>query len=57
MPEDYTARLIFSYVVLFMVGFLGIHRFMLGYPLTGLVYLGTGGVMGFGVFMDIWLLP
>ena len=57
MPDTFGWRLFVSYIFLFFGGWLGIHRFALGYPLSGLVYLLTGGVAGFGVVFDIFFTP
>jgi TM2 domain-containing membrane protein YozV len=49
---DYTV----AWVFLTFFGVFGIHRFYLGKWLTGLVYLCTGGLFGFGVLYDLWTL-
>lgn len=51
--------LLMSYLLL-AIGFLGIaglHRFYLGRPLTGILWLLTGGIFGIGTIVDIFLVP
>lgn len=46
--------------VLWMAGFFGlagIHRFYLGRPVSGIIYLLTLGLFGFGQLIDLFLLP
>jgi TM2 domain-containing membrane protein YozV len=38
-------------------GFAGIHRFYLGRPLTGLLWLFSGGLCGIGTIVDLFLIP
>lgn len=40
-----------------LVGFAGMHRFYLGRPLTGLLWLFTGGLCGLGTLMDLVFMP
>ena len=49
---DYTA----AWILLTFLGALGIHRFYLGKWGTGLIFLFTGGLLGFGVLYDLWTL-
>jgi TM2 domain-containing membrane protein YozV len=44
-----------SYAFLFHWGFLGIHRFYLGRHISGVIWLLTGGLLGLGLFFDIFL--
>lgn len=44
-----------AYAFLIHWGFLGIHRFYLGRYASGLLWLFTGGLLGFGVFFDLFL--
>ena len=49
---DYTL----AWVLLTFGGIFGLHRFYQGKILSGLLYLLTGGVLGFGVLYDFWTL-
>jgi TM2 domain-containing membrane protein YozV len=51
-PIDYTL----AWVLLTFTGIFGLHRFYQGKLLTGLLYLLTAGVAGFGVLYDFWTL-
>ena len=44
-----------AYAFLIHWGFLGIHRFYLGRYASGLLWLFTGGLLGLGVFFDLFL--
>ena len=46
-----------AYILWFFFGLLGIHRFYLGRPLSGLIYLFTAGLFGIGWLIDICLIP
>ncbi|MBQ8749304.1 MAG: TM2 domain-containing protein [Clostridia bacterium] len=39
-----------------IVGYLGVHRFMVGKTGTGILYLLTGGLAGIGYLVDIFML-
>ena len=46
-----------AYLLLLFLGGLGIHRFYLGRPVSGIFYLLTLGFLGFGCFIDLFLIP
>ena len=46
-----------AYVLWAFTGLLGGHRFYLGRPVSGLVWLFTAGLCGFGWIIDAFLLP
>ena len=47
---------IITFILLLFLGFLGIHRFYLGYPLYGLLMLFTAGGCGILIIIDLVLL-
>ena len=51
-PIDYTL----AWILLTFLGLFGIHRFYLGKWPTGLLFLVTGGLLGFGILYDFWTL-
>jgi TM2 domain-containing membrane protein YozV len=44
-----------AYVLWFFLGLLGIHRFYLGRPVSGVIWLLTGGLFGIGWLVDVVL--
>ena len=45
-----------SLLICFFLGYLGIHRFLKGHMLSGIVWLCTGGLFGIGWLIDlIWI--
>jgi TM2 domain-containing membrane protein YozV len=46
-----------AYGFLIFFGALGIHRFYLGKPESGILYLLTGGILGLGIVWDFFTLP
>jgi TM2 domain-containing membrane protein YozV len=44
-----------AYVLWFFLGYLGIHRFYLGRPVSGVIWLCTGGLLGVGWLIDLVL--
>jgi TM2 domain-containing membrane protein YozV len=51
-PVNYTA----AWILLVFLGPLGLHRFYIGKPLTGLLYLLTLGLLLMGVIYDWWTM-
>lgn len=51
-PVDYDI----SWLLLTFVGVFGVHRFYRGAWLTGLLYLCSAGLFGFGIVWDFWFL-
>ncbi|MFT5684163.1 MAG: TM2 domain-containing membrane protein YozV [Myxococcota bacterium] len=43
--------------ILWIFGFTGAHRFYFGRPMTGLLWMLTGGLLGVGWFIDLFLIP
>ena len=43
--------------ILWIVGFTGAHRFYFGKRKTGLLWLLTGGLLGIGWLIDVFLIP
>lgn len=55
LPEA-ERSLVVAYGLWFVWGLLGAHRFYLGKPVTGFVFLLTGGLMGLGWLYDLFTL-
>lgn len=51
-PIDYSV----AWLLLTFLGIFGIHRMYMGKWLTGILYLLTGGLLGFGYLYDFWTL-
>ena len=51
-PIDYNI----SWILLTFLGAFGVHRFYLGKPISGVIYLLTGGLLLAGVCYDFWTL-
>lgn len=45
-----------AYVLLLLLGLVGGHKFYLGRPFVGLVYILTGGLLGVGVVWDLFTM-
>lgn len=45
-----------SWILLFFLGVFGVHRMYLGKWLSGIIYLFTFGLFGFGLLFDLWTL-
>ena len=43
--------------ILWIFGFTGAHRFYFGKQLTGILWLCTGGLLGVGWLIDLFLIP
>ena len=46
-----------AYLLCIFLGGLGIHRFYYGRWMTGLIWMGTGGLFLVGWIVDLFLLP
>lgn len=51
-PLDYSL----AWVLLTFLGIFGVHRFYIGKWGTGILYLLTAGLLGFGILYDFWTL-
>ena len=54
--ENDTHSLAVGYI-LWIFGFLGLHRFYFGRPVSGTIYLFTLGLLGIGWLIDLFLMP
>lgn len=43
--------------ILWIFGFLGVHRFYYGKPVTGTIWFCTLGLLGIGWIIDLFLIP
>ena len=43
--------------LLWIIGFTGAHRFYYGKPVTGTLWFFTGGLLGIGWLIDLFLIP
>ena len=43
--------------ILWIFGFTGAHRFYYGRPITGTIWLFTGGILGIGWLIDVFFIP
>jgi len=51
-PVDYSV----AWLLLTFLGIFGIHRMYMNKWLSGIIYLLTGGLLGFGYLYDFWTL-
>ena len=51
-PIDYNL----AWILLFLAGYLGLHRFYMGKIVTGIIYLLTVGIFGIGYIYDVLCL-
>ena len=51
-----THNIIIGYL-LWIFGFLGLHRFYYGKPISGTIYFFTLGLLGIGWLIDLFLIP
>jgi TM2 domain-containing membrane protein YozV len=51
-PTDYSV----AWLLLTFLGIFGIHRMYMNKWITGIIYLVTGGLLGFGYLYDFWTL-
>ena len=51
-PVNYSV----AWILLTFLGLLGVHRMYMGKWITGIIYLLTAGLVGFGYLYDFWTL-
>lgn len=56
MEKQQTHSTLFGYL-LWIFGFLGMHRFYYGKPISGTIWLFTLGLLGIGWIIDLFLIP
>ncbi|MFV0438896.1 MAG: NINE protein [Desulfopila sp.] len=56
MNEQQTHSILFGYL-LWIFGFLGMHRFYYGKPISGTIYFFTLGLLFIGWIIDLFLIP
>ncbi len=56
MSRNDTHSLFIGYC-LWILGFLGMHRFYFGRPVSGTIYFFTLGLLGIGWLVDLFLMP
>ena len=55
-PKSDTHSIVVGYLC-WLFGFLGMHRFYYGKPITGTIWFFTGGVFLIGWIIDVFLIP
>lgn len=55
-PQEKTHCKVVGYL-LWVFGFTGAHRFYYGRPVTGAIWFFTGGLLGVGWIIDLFLIP
>ena len=56
LPQEKTHSTAVGYLM-WIFGFIGIHRFYFGKPVTGVIWLLTGGLLLVGWIVDLFLIP
>lgn len=56
MNTEQTHSTLFGYL-LWIFGFLGMHRFYYGKPISGTIWFFTLGLLGIGWIIDLFLIP
>lgn len=56
MAHSNTHSIVVGYAA-WLLGFMGMHRFYYGRPLTGTLYFFTLGLLGVGWIVDLFLIP
>lgn len=56
MPSNDTHSKTVGYL-LWIFGFIGAHRFYYGKPVSGTIWMFTGGLLGVGWIVDLFLIP
>ena len=44
------------FILAFFLGIFGLHRFVVGRYITGIIWILTGGLLGFGVIFDLVII-
>ncbi len=57
MQENNNTHMLLVGYVLWIIGFLGAHRFYFGRPVSGTLYFFTLGLLGIGWLIDLFLMP
>lgn len=57
MPQDTKSHSLLMGYLLWILGFLGAHRFYYGRPISGTIWFFTLGLLGVGWVLDLFLMP